>query len=558
MDRSENYKVICQGGLNSNENHLKLSDESDGSATQLINFEPSLYGGYRRMNGFTEFDSNFPNVGDHTTNANTATGKVLGLVYYKNEGIDNPYLIAARKDNGANTYSFWYHTPLIGWRKFNHSSYTALTWNTTNGSYTVDQVRSVQFDLGNGPMICFVDGINPATIFDGTSWYQLKVNQGGSPAAGTAASPGGDQIVDAPSVVEIFENHLFLAGDRTAQSVICHSAGKDIFNFNDSAGGGQVFGGFKVVNIKPFRDNLFVFGENAIRKISVQNSNFTAENVTSNVGCVARDSVVEIGGDLMFLAPDGFRPVSGTSRIGDIELETISKPIQGLIIDAIQNEDLSTLTAVVVRSKSQVRFFYGDSTRSVGGSVGLVGGLVQAGTSISWEFGQIQGIRASCCTSEYVNLEEFVLHGDHNGKVYRQDVGNTFDGSNILAIYSTPYLELTDTVDRKTIRGVDTFIKAEGPLEMGILVNYDWGDIGAAIPTSYSGLEGGGTPTNYNDAGLNYGASNRVYGSTSSPVISTPIEGSCKALRLTYVSTGNHNPFTVQGIVIKFSNSGRR
>ena len=30
----------------------------------------------------------------------------------------------------------------------------------------------------------------------------------------------------------------------------------------------------------------------------------------------------------MFLAPDGFRPVAGTSRIGDVELETISKPIQ--------------------------------------------------------------------------------------------------------------------------------------------------------------------------------------------------------------------------------------
>ena len=48
---------------------------------------------------------------------------------------------------------------------------------------------------------------------------------------------------------------------------------------------------------------------------------FVIDQVTTNVGCIARDSVLEIGGDLMFLAPDGFRPVSGTSRIGDVELK---------------------------------------------------------------------------------------------------------------------------------------------------------------------------------------------------------------------------------------------
>jgi hypothetical protein len=30
---------------------------------------------------------------------------------------------------------------------------------------------------------------------------------------------------------------------------------------------------------------------------------------------------LEIGGDLMFLAPDGFRPVAGTSRIGDVRVD---------------------------------------------------------------------------------------------------------------------------------------------------------------------------------------------------------------------------------------------
>lgn len=552
MDRSETYKIICQGGLNSNENHLRLSEQSDGAATRLLNFEPSLFGGYRRINGYVKFDSDYPLVGDHSSNTNTAEGRVLGISYYKNEGIDNPYVIAARKDVGANTYSFWYHTPLIGWRKFTHASYNLLTLSTTDGQYSIDKVRHVQFDFGDGPMICFVDGVNPATIFDGTAWYQLQsTNTGGS------SSPGGDQVIDAPSVVEIFENHLFLSGDRTAQSVVGYSAGTDVFTWTAAAGGGQIFGGFKVVNIKPFRDNLFVFGENAIRKINVDVDVFVTENVTSNVGCVAKDSIVEIGGDLMFLAPSGFRPVSGTSRIGDVELETISKPIQSLLIDVIQNEDLNTLTSVVVRSKSQVRFFYGDSSRAPPDSLGLIGGLVQAGTGISWEFGQLQGIRASCCTSEYVDLEEYVLHGDYDGAVYRQDQGNNFDGQNITGIYSTPYLEMNSTVERKTLKNIDTFIRAEGPFETGIALSFDWGSPNTTVPTSFT-EEVLGTPTTYSGRNVQYNGVTRIYGGVSSPVISTNVEGSCNSVRISYVSNGDFFPYTIQGIVVEFSNSGRR
>ncbi len=39
------------------------------------------------------------------------------------------------------------------------------------------------------------------------------------------------------------------------------------------------------------------------------------------------------------------------------ELETISKSIQGAIVDLIENFDMDTVNSLVVRSKSQVRFF---------------------------------------------------------------------------------------------------------------------------------------------------------------------------------------------------------
>ena len=545
-DRIESYKVICGGGLNSNENHLDLSDNSPGSATRLVNYEPSLFGGYRRINGYEQYDALFPEVDDGNS---VAEGKVFCVAYYKNEHIGNPYVIAARKDVGATTYSFWYHTALIGWRKMT----PGFTLNTTDGVRTVDKIRFAQFDFGSGSQIIFVDGVNNASVFDGTNWYAID-----SASAGGSSDPGGDQAIDAPSLVDVFENHIFLSGDRTIQSVVAHSAPRDPLNWTVAAGAGQLVMGFKVVHIKPFRDNLFTFGNNYIKKVVPDlTAGFVQEQVTANVGCVAPDSVLEIGGDLLFLAPDGLRPVAGTSRIGDVELETVSKSIQSALVDVIQNVDLSTLNGVVVRSKSQVRYFYGDDGNNVQDSEGIVGGLTNSTGTIGWEFGGLLGIRASCCSSEYIGTEEFILHGDYDGRVYRQEQGNTFDTRDIVAIYATPYYDLNETEVRKTIRKINTFLRAEGPFEMNLAVSYDWGDYNTSRPSTYTEESQGG-PTVYGGRSITYSGPNVTYGGNSKPIMSYDTQGSGFSVRATYVTVGQFDPYTIQGIVFEYSVAGRR
>lgn len=545
-DRIESYKVICGGGLNSNENHLDLSDNMPGSATRLVNYEPSLFGGYRRINGYEEYDNLFPEVDDGN---GVAEGKVLCVAYYKNEHIGNPYIIAARKDVGANTYSFWYHTAYIGWRKM----ITGFTLSTTDGVRTVSKLRFVQFDFGSGSQIIFVDGVNKASVFDGTNWHSID-----SAAAGGDAAPGGDQALNAPSVVDVFENHVFLSGDRTSQSTVCHSSPNSPLDFTVASGAGQLVMGYKVVQIKPFRGNLFVFGNNAIKKVSPDlAAGFVIEQVTTNVGCVAPDSVLEIGGDLLFLAPDGLRPVAGTSRIGDVELETVSKSIQSALVDIIKNTDLTTLNGVVVRSKSQVRYFFGGDNINVQDSAGLIGGLTDTTGSIGWEFGTTIGIRASCCSSEYIGTEEFVLHGDYDGKVYRQEQGNSFAGRDIVGIYATPYYDLNETAVRKSFRKMNTFLRAEGPFEMNLAIAYDWGDYTTARPSTYSEASQGG-PTVYGGRSINYAGANVTYGGNSKPIMTYDIQGSGFSVRATYVTVGQFDPYTIQGIVFEYSVAGRR
>ena len=562
-DQIQSFKLLCAGGLNSNENHLDLSDNSPGAATRLLNYEPSLFGGYRRIEGFDEYD---PTYGEVTVaGSTTGQGKVLGIAIFKNDVTGGTTIIAARQDASASTYSFYFYTANIGWRKYtlDHSATRPMTAN----SLTVNRLRHIQFNFGTGNKICFVDGVNEAIVFDGAHWEELKSTNSGGYTAGSShnsgnGTGGGAMVLNAPALVDVFENHLFLSGHEATGAAIAFSKPNDPYTWTSAAGAGQVAAGFDVVQIKPFRDNLFVFGSKDIKKITVNSdAEFALENVTTNIGCVARDSVLEIGGDLMFLSPSGLRPVAGTSRIGDVELETLSKSIQTTLVDLIENEDMDALIGVVIRSKSQVRFLVtstvGSATQVVGESVGIIGGLIDSGGSLGWEFGQILGIRASCVTSDYVGTTELVLHGDHDGKVYQMDKGVSFNGANIISVYSTPYLDFGETEQRKALRKINTFVRAEGPFEMNLAVDYDWGDYNTAVPITYT-QSSAGAPTTYAGRGVTYNGTNIVYGGASKPVMTSDVQGSGFSVRATFVTDGQSEPFSIQGLVFEFSAAGRR
>ena len=364
--------------------------------------------------------------------------------------------------------------------------------------------------------------------------------------------------LDAPSVVEVFENHLFLGSQQTKLSTVAFSAPNDPFTWTASAGSGQTQVGFDLVNFKPFRDDLFLFGFNEIKKLTADvSSGFNLGQVTANVGCIAKDSVLEIGGDLVFLAPDGLRPVAGTSRIGDVELETISKPIQLILSTLSTDFDLDTLNGLVIRSKSQLRYFIGDDSRNVIDSFGIIGGLRTSDQRIGWEFGELKGIRASCCTSGYVGTQEIVLHGDYDGKIYKQENGTSFNGVDIVGIYTTPYFDFGDTEVRKTLRKINTFIRAEGPFTLNLAVTYDWDDPNTKVPSSYF-ESSEGAPVRYKGTNINYAGTNINYGGNNKPIMTTNVQGSGFAAQVTFVTVGQTEPYSIQGIVFEFTAAGRK
>jgi hypothetical protein len=337
---------------------------------------------------------------------------------------------------------------------------------------------------------------------------------------------------------------LFLAGDPSENTNVYFSAPYDETSFAPADGAGVINVGFPVVAIKPFRDALYIFGTNNIRKLIGNNiSNFVLENITDDLGCLATDSVIEIGGDLLFLSQDGLRPVSGTDKIGDVNLETVSKDIQSIFTDVIFDVDLEGLNAVVIRQKTQFRYFFSGSDTQ-----GIIGGFRQTPNGLQFEYSQMLGITATCADSGYLGQSEFVIHGDSAGKVHRQERAFSFNGEPIFSVFQSPFFHMQDPEQRKIFYTVATYLRSEGDNEIVMSTLYDYEDVDTLSPTNFT-LTTTGAAAYYNEALYD---STAIFDGNPAPVRRTNISGSGKSASLKYVTNDTNASHSIQGIVITF------
>ena len=300
--------VSCAGGLTLNKDVFAMHP---GEALQLSNFEPSVEGGYRRLNGTTKYNSTIvPEV-------SASSERVLMSAIF------NDIIIAGR---GGTVYS----------------GTTSGSWTsraTSKGtSYTYDFDK---FNYDGTSKIIIATGAAAAFTLN-TSYTEDIIN-----------ATGGGTAPTEPKYVKSFNNHMFYAGMSNATHSIIFSGPFTEDDFDTGAGSIKV--GDIVTGLKVFRNELFVFCQRRIYKITgTSSSNFALVEVAKNVGTIAHHSIQELGGDIIFLADDGIRTIAGTARIGDVELGTVSKQVQ----DRISDITYTNVTSLVIRDKSQYRLFY--------------------------------------------------------------------------------------------------------------------------------------------------------------------------------------------------------
>jgi hypothetical protein len=511
-DNLSTYLSVCAGGLVTNVDPLTQATSLGGSAIRMINYEPALSGGYRRISGYQNTYGTIP-----------GTGAALGVHVNGNIGDG---IFACRKPVNGNNY-------LHEWND------TTEAWDavTTTGSPTVTGVGRVRFTDFNwsGEVMLLTDGINPAATYDGTTYTQIT----------HANAP------DSPAYAEEFASHIFLTGEASAPYNLYFSSPLNATDYSPANGSGVINAGFTITAIKSFRNQLYVFGAHNIKRLVGNNiSNFVLENVTSNLGCLAPDSVIEFGGDLLFLGPDGIRPISGTDKIGDVELAPVSKEIQSIFDNYYLSEQITDISIVAIQKKSQFRFFFKNDS-----SLSLIGAIRKSQNKQSiFEYSQLIGIEANCVASGYIGQYEYVLHGDGAGKLYRQESGSSFNGDEIFSLYQTPYYFMEDPELRKVVHKVNTFLKSEGNTEVFVGVSYDYDDTNTSNPSSYN-FSTEGAAAVYGTA--IYGSGD-IYDGNPSPKALNNISGSGNSVSISYVTNNTNASHTIQAISLTYALADRR
>jgi len=506
---SKPFSATCGGGLVLNKD---VYDMAPGEALQLVNFEPSTEGGYRRLNGTTKYNNTIvPQVSSANERVQMAA-------------IFNDKIIAGRGGT--------------------------VSYGTTSGSWT-----SLATSLGTTNTYDF-DKFN----FDGTSKIIVATGEAAAFTINTSFTvdvinaTGGGTAPTNPKFVKSFANHVFYGGMSNATHSIIFSGPFTEDDFD--TGAGEIKVGDIITGLKVFRDELFIFCQRKIYKLTgTSSSNFALAEVAKNVGTIAHNSIQELAGDLIFLSADGLRTIAGTERIGDVELGTISKQVQ----ERINSIGYDNVTSLVIRNKSQYRLFYPTDGGPEGSAKGLMAVIkVNPNTgSTGFEYADLKGLKVSSCDSDYIDNIETIVHGGYDGYIYKQESGNVFTKAStttaIDATYRSPDMTMGDAGIRKSMERVNLNWEPEGEVSASLFLRYNYDDINTPQPALIA-LASSGSGAYFGTGSFGTAA----YGQGDLPITRDSVEGSGFAVALKITDTSTNLPFAIKGFQLEFTPGGRR
>ena len=392
------------------------------------------------------------------------------------------------------------------------------------------RTRFDRYRIGSTEKIVGVNGVSFPFIYDNTTFTRLNA------------------VADLQAAEHVawFKNSLFFAkGDA-----VYFSAPFSDTDYTAALGGGVINVGGKITGLKVFREQLIVFCEQSIKRIVGNSSaDYVLQPITENIGCVDGDTIQEIGGDVMFLGPDGLRLLSATDRIGDFGLDPVAKAIQNELTALIAAS--TSFSSVVIREKSQYRLLGYKDTVTVDAAVGILGTQMIEG-GIAWA--ELRGFKAYSSSSDYNNKRELVVFAGNTGYVYEMENGNSFDGANIKSTFHTPFFPISDPRLRKTFYKLHTYFDPQGSVDIVVSLRLDFNNKDIIQPSSYSLSNTAGTGSFFG-SGV-FGVS--TFGGSLQTIFETSTIGSGFAVSIQYESDSTNPPYTFDAATIEYATHDRR
>lgn len=403
-----------------------------------------------------------------------------------------------------------------------------------NTTYTAgSKTRFTKYTLGSANKICGVNASDYPFSYDNSTFKRLD----------------GNVDVSAAEHVCFFKNALFFG----KEDQLLFTAPYTDDDFNVANGAGVINVGGKITALKVFREQLIIFCEQSIKRL-VGNTlaDFALQPITTNIGCVAGDSVQEIGGDLVFLGPDGIRSLAATDRIGDFELSSISKVVQKEFTDFIRA--YSSFASLVIKGKSQYRIFGYSSAVTTASSKGILGTQFLE-TGMAWA--DLLGFKIYSCDSDFYNQSELIVFVNDNGFVYRMESGYNLDGENITSTFATPFIPINDPRIRKTFYKLNLYFEPEGTIEITLNLKLDLDDTGSIQPESITVSNVTSSTANfYGTAGTTFGTSR--FGARLKKVFETQLVGSGTTFSLQFTDSSTNPSFSFDAATVEFATHDRR
>lgn len=500
----ETYPIKFEGGWRTDLGRLQHGLEAPGSATLIRNFEQSVDGGYARILGYTKFSPNDVDV--------SQSNPCIGVI------VANETDALVRKGN-----------------KFYKGSGGTWTDVLTVTGGTSSRIFHDTFNFDGVEKIVVVDGVNNPAYYTTTT--------------GTMAyDSGAPSDVTGSNIVRVFKNHIFFAN----KNLLSFTVPFDYDNWDTGSGAGVINVGNDITGLIVFRDQLIIFTRDSIQRLTGNSStDFNLAPIASQSGCLCPHTVQEVGGDVMYLGPDGIRWLSATERNNDFGLERASSNIQNVITNVIGGN--CNYATCPIRSKGQYRFFtyYPSVTKDVSQGFIATKRSDQSVINISWT--EILGMKVYSVHSKQFRDRETILFTSDDGYIYKMEVGSTFDGRPIDFAFHTPYFPINDPRIRKTIYKHTLYLKTQADFELKCQLKFDYNISGSNQPLPFNV---GSTTSTATYGYAIYGVDK--YGTTVSDTFTDQTIGSGFVVSLQYEGRTNSIDFVLDHAILEFMVNERR
>lgn len=509
-DRWDNQPINLRGGLRLDMEKPFQGTNFPGTALELQNYEPSVNGGYSRIEGFTKYSNTVvPGSGPIL-----AVKPALGGVF------------AIRKTATDNAL---YYSTGTGWGSI---------LNTTARTGSPTKARILSYNIVESAII-ITDGVNPAGKWDGTNYTHL--NTTGFPTA--------------PKYAETYKDRVALAPASTSSSFVLTAPITD--DDADAANGAvEINVGDTITGLKTFRDKLYIFCKKSIYSLAGDaTSNFLISDVSKEIGCLGHDTIQEIGGDVVYMSQAGIRTLGGTERFDDLELGIVSKGIQTILSD-YSNFTEDKYSSCAIPSKNQYRLFINQSTLATSSVINFLGVLTDTPVDPKgiYEWAKLVGMNVQCAANSYdTNTEIAVFANASDGYVYRMESGNSFDGTNIDYLFRTPYITLGNATLRKVMQKMELYTQISGDVDLRLNLIFDNQVSGTVQPPSIMITQTGSISV--------YGTAvydTATYAAPLYPIFKKNLIGSGFTVAFQFSGSDSNPPHRLDSLDITFSGKGRR